>query len=214
MSTATTIDIPTLPPWEVEAAGQQQHLQRLTTATGSKLSFYKQHIRGWTNTTTITLQDYCIQEHLKTSMPWTRRRDLTRFRCSSHFLRVEMDRYHYNPPPRDARTCRLCNTEAVEDEHHMAFECNYAALVQIRQDYHHLFQTGEETISSLPALLKKPQCQLAGFIAACFTAGEYQERNQVSAQVMRTARAAARAAAAAAVPRRHSPRLLIQQRSA
>jgi hypothetical protein len=95
----------------------------------------------------------------------------------------------------------------------MVFDCTHAALVQIRQGYQHLFQKGDETITTLPALLKQPQSQLAGFITACFTAGGYQERNQVSTQVIRTSRRAARAAALAAeaVPRRRLPRLTTQQ---
>ena len=208
MAAVTAIDIPTMTPREVEEAGQQQHLQRLIDATGSKLSFYKEHILGWDTTATITVQNYRLKQHLKTAMPWSRRRDLSRFRASAHYLRVEMDRYLFNHPSRNNRTCRLCNVEAVEDEYHMAFGCTHAALVQIRQDYQHLFQNRNETITSLPALLKQPQSQLAGFITACFTAGDYQERNQVSTQVIRTARRAARAAAAEAVPRRHSPRLI------
>ncbi|KAL4513364.1 hypothetical protein Ndes2437B_g00576 [Nannochloris sp. 'desiccata'] len=207
---ATAAAIPTIHPSEVETAGQQQHLQQLTAATGSKLAFYKQHILGWDNTGAISQNDYSIQQHLKTSMPWTRRRDLSRFRASSHFLRVEMDRYHFNHVPRNTRTCRLCNTEAVEDEQHMVFECTHTALVQIRQNYQHLFQAGDLTVTTLPALLKQPQSQLAGFITACFTAGDYKERNQVSTQIIRTARRTARATAAAAMPRRHSPRLLAQ----
>ncbi|KAL4522063.1 hypothetical protein Ndes2437B_g07818 [Nannochloris sp. 'desiccata'] len=90
-----------------------------------------------------------------------------------------MDRYHFNHVPRNTRTCRLCNTEAVEDEQHMVFECTHTALVQIRQDYQHLFQAGDLTVTTLPALLKQPQSQLAGFITACFTAGDYKERNQI-----------------------------------
>ncbi|KAG7674780.1 hypothetical protein KSW81_006200 [Nannochloris sp. 'desiccata'] len=207
---ATAAAIPTIHPSEVETAGQQQHLQQLTAATGSKLAFYKQHILGWDNTGAISQNDYSIQQHLKTSMPWTRRRDLSRFRASSHFLRVEMDRYHFNHVPRNTRTCRLCNNEAVEDEQHMVFECTHTALVQIRQNYQHLFQAGDLTVTTLPALLKQPQSQLAGFITACFTAGDYKERNQVSTQIIRTARRTARATAAAAMPRRHSPRLLAQ----
>ena len=39
--------VPTLPPWVVEETGRQQHLQQLLAAGGSKMGFYKQHIRGW-----------------------------------------------------------------------------------------------------------------------------------------------------------------------
>jgi hypothetical protein len=73
-------------------------------ATGSKLSFYKQQILDWDTTAMISVQNYGIQQHLKTSMPWARRRDLSRFRASAHFLRVEMDRYHSNHPPRHTLT--------------------------------------------------------------------------------------------------------------
>lgn len=145
-------------------------------------------------------------------MPWRRRRELSRFRTSSHFLRVEMDRYLPHHPAHNTRTCRLCDTGAVEDEQHMVFECAHPALAQLRQDYKGLFLDEDSTsaITTLPALLRQQQNQLAAFIGACFKAGDYEQRNQISAQAT-AARTTARVAAAAAVPRRHSPRFNLQQ---
>ena len=214
---ATTTTIPaavpilTLKPWEVEATGQQQYLQQLTAATGTKIQFYKEKIRGWNGTTAINPSDYKMQPHLQTAMPWRRRRELSRFRTSSHFLRVEMDRYQYPLVPHHARVCRLCNSGAVEDEQHMVFECTHSALVQVGQDYSNLFlDNSDSAATTLPALLQQPQSQLSAFITACFTAGNYETRNQHPTQAIRTARTTARTAAAA-VPRRHSPRLIAQQ---
>ena len=206
--------VPTLPPWVVEEAGHQQHLQQLLAAGGSKMGFYKQNIRGWRDGEVVTHAEYKIQPHLEKTMPWRRRRELSRFRTSSHCLRVEMDRYLPHHPPRNTRTCRLCNDEAVEDEHHMVFECCHPTLVQLRQDYSGLFGNGETAITTLPVFLQQQQHkQLASFLGACFTAGGYEERNQIAAQVTaaRTARVVAAAAAAAAVPRRHSPRFTVPQ---
>lgn len=97
----------------------------------------------------------------------------------------------------------------------MVFECTLPALAQLRQDYNSLFldEASTSAITTLPALLKQQQNQLASFIGACFKAGNYEQRNQISAQVT-AARTTARAAAllaAAAVPRRHSPRFNLQQ---
>jgi hypothetical protein len=197
-TTAAATPILILRPWEVEAAEQQQYLQKLIAATGTKIQFYKQKIRGWTGTATINLTDYKMQPHLKTVMPWRRRRELSRFRTSSHFLRVEMDRYQYPQVPHNTRLCRLCNSGAVEDEEHMVFGCTNAALVQLRQDYNSLFSDNSDSaVTTLPALLQQPQRQLSAFIMACFTAGDYETRNQHPPQAIRAARTSARTAAAA-----------------
>ena len=112
-------------------------------------------------------------------MPWRRRRELSRFRTSSHFLRVEMDRYLPHHPAHNTRTCRLCDTGAVEDEQHMVFECAHPALAQLRQDYKGLFLDEDSTsaITTLAALLRQQQNQLAAFIGACSKAGDYEQRN-------------------------------------
>ena len=66
------------------------------------------------------------QEELYLSLPIPRRlrRDLARFRTTSHNLEVEMGR-HNNISFED-RLCKLCgrsNTFAVEDEFHVVFHC-------------------------------------------------------------------------------------------
>ena len=100
----------------------------------------------------------------------------------------------------------------------MAFDCTYPRLVQLRQDYDTLFQDQDTgaPVTTLPELLQQPRKPLATFIAACFAAGDYEDRNLPSRRAMRAAwtaaREAARAreAAAAAIPRRRSPRLNAQ----
>jgi len=77
---------PMLKPCEVESKGRLEHLQQLATAIGTKMEFYKQKIRGWDQHTDISSREYIMQRYLKTPMPWLWRRDLSRFRTSSHYL--------------------------------------------------------------------------------------------------------------------------------
>ena len=56
---------------------------------------------------------------------------ITRWRLSSHSLRIETGRYTRPKTPRSERNCSICNT--VEDEHHALFVCN--AHIFIREHY-------------------------------------------------------------------------------
>ena len=48
---------------------------------------------------------------------------LTRFRCSSHNLEIEVGRYRYNRVERYNRLCKVCNMQMVEDECHFLLVC-------------------------------------------------------------------------------------------
>ena len=51
---------------------------------------------------------------------------LTRFRISSHNLRIETGRYtRPNKTPPDQRTCLYCPSQAVEDEMHFLLKCSF-----------------------------------------------------------------------------------------
>ena len=51
------------------------------------------------------------------------RQMLARFRCSSHFLRIETDRKH--GIERNQRICLLCDSNEVEDEYHFLLVCSF-----------------------------------------------------------------------------------------
>ena len=47
---------------------------------------------------------------------------ITKWRLSSHRLRIETGRFDSPKTPRDKRVCSVCANK-VEDEHHVLFEC-------------------------------------------------------------------------------------------
>ena len=56
---------------------------------------------------------------------------ITKWRLSSHNLKIETGRYTTPPTPRDERVCSACTT-TVEDEHHVVFQCPLYRNVQIQ----------------------------------------------------------------------------------
>jgi hypothetical protein len=66
---------------------------------------------------------------------------LARFRLSNHYLAVEVGRWRRpEPVPVDMRTCELCGTGSVQDEHHHIFVC--PALQALRAEFPRLFMHG------------------------------------------------------------------------
>ena len=55
---------------------------------------------------------------------------ITRWRLSSHPLRIETGRYHRPKLQRNERTCIVCNT--LEDEHHSLFVCTAHTFIRTR----------------------------------------------------------------------------------
>ena len=56
---------------------------------------------------------------------------ITKWRLSSHNLKIETGRYTTPPTPRGERVCSECTT-AVEDEHHVIFQCLLYRSLQIQ----------------------------------------------------------------------------------
>ena len=56
---------------------------------------------------------------------------ITKWRLSSHNLKIETGRYTTPPTPGGKRVCSEC-TPAVEDEHHVVFQCPLYRSVQIK----------------------------------------------------------------------------------
>lgn len=170
----------------IETIGQQQHLELLRLASGTRDMFYKQHIRNWTQPQDISISSYDLPAYLQQLMPLRSRWDLSRFRTSSHYLRIEIERHigrGRHCLPREQRTCRFCISGAVEDEHHMVFECANPCFVQLRQDYASVFESGPSTLFSF---LAQPPRQVAGFISGCFQAGDFEAKYKSFHQSMRS----------------------------
>lgn len=91
--------------------------------------------------------------------------EVTRFRCSSHDLRVERDRYlpAAAKPPRHMRTCLLCASQSVEDEHHFIFECPLYESLRFR--FSDLFSTDGSTVH---CFLEQSQDRVAEYLYSCF----------------------------------------------
>ena len=58
------------------------------------------------------------------------RKIITRWRLSSHKLKVETERYSRNYVPRQSRVCLLCNI--LEDENHVVFVCPIYQLIRAK----------------------------------------------------------------------------------
>jgi hypothetical protein len=129
----------------------------------SKFAYYLQHVRG---------QQPLGQPaaHLAAAaVPSSHQRvSLTRLRTSCHALRVETDRYLpvSVKPARHQRTCRLCNSQLVEDEEYMIFHCPLYSHHRLR--FADLFTP--TTCTSLSSFLNQQnQSRIAAFVHSCFS---------------------------------------------
>ena len=66
------------------------------------------------------------------SIPPDIMRNVTRFRTSSHHLRVETDRWSKPVRNWNERICTLCDIPVVQDEMHVICECRDKVLVDVR----------------------------------------------------------------------------------
>ena len=54
------------------------------------------------------------------------------FRISSHTPEIETGRHRRPKVPIEERTCKICQSNSVEDEQHFLIECLVADIVQLR----------------------------------------------------------------------------------
>jgi hypothetical protein len=94
------------------------------------------------------------------NVPYAHLISLISFRTSSHNLEVQRLRQVHPRVPRALRTCPLCNSGSVQDEHHMLFDCPY--LASARLQYPALFHAhhGIKSMSMTPFLTS----MLASFV--------------------------------------------------
>ena len=88
---------------------------------------------------------------------------LSRLRCSCHDLRIERDRYlpPSIKPPRHLRTCLMCGSDSIEDEHHMVFDCPLYSTIRFK------FADIFSTCLTLDSFLSQNQGKVAEFIYSC-----------------------------------------------
>ena len=58
---------------------------------------------------------------------------IARFRISSHTLEIETGRHRRPKVPVEERTCKICESNSVEDEQHFLRECLAPEIVQLRK---------------------------------------------------------------------------------
>lgn len=142
--------------------GQQQSCSgdRIQPRASSKFALYLENIRG--GTPLGQLVPYLFDGAVKNSKSRT---CLSRFRCSCHDLRIERDRYlpALLKPPRHLRSCLICASDEVEDEHHMIFHC--PLYDSLRFQFADLFSTDCRTVSCF--LSSTNQDRTANFVYAC-----------------------------------------------
>ena len=130
--------------------------------SSNKFAHYLEHVRGdW------PLGQMAPHLAVEAVQDARHRSCLSRFRCSSHSLRVETDRHLPNAikPARHLRTCLICASSSVEDEDHFIFSCPlYAGL---RFEYADIFSTDCLTLDQF--LSHPNQDKIAQFVYACFT---------------------------------------------
>ena len=172
--TGTLLGVTELDEEEVVARARAAWMRRAGTATGGGVPQQQQQQAPYTGGNKFAQYLECIRGELPLGQPAPHlalgavhdarhRICLSRFRCSAHHLRVERDRYlpEAIKPPRHLRTCLICCSDSVEDEHHFIFHCPlYSGL---RFEYADLFSTDRlhEFLS------QTSQDRVAKFIYAC-----------------------------------------------
>ena len=75
----------------------------------------------------------------------TKRKTVTRWRLSSHKLKIETGRYSRPYTKRDDRLCKVCNV--IEDESHAIYDCKAHNI--IRENYKHLINLKHRNIKQI-----------------------------------------------------------------
>lgn len=109
-----------------------------------------------------TTADYRAAEYVRQVDRRAQLKHLAQLRTGSHHLRIETGRWERPRISRDERLCLRCDSDSVDDEHHMVFEC--LALEHIRQRFPDLFG-GPTTLSSF---LRQDSRQVASYVSTCF----------------------------------------------
>ena len=97
--------------------------------------------------------------YLIRDLPHKVERNMSRFRTSSHYLKVETDRWKRPIVPWKDRVCHLSDYGTVQDEHHVVFECTDEALLDSRRKYQSLISQSENKMIPLHYLMCNPEVE-------------------------------------------------------
>ena len=116
----------------------------------ANLEEMKQTINNATTTYLTRYRDICGTEHNDCLYGQFLREDkrviITKWRLSSHNIKIETGRYTTPSTPREDRVCSKCPS-SVEDEHHVVFQCPLYRRVQMK------YQDLLLRLKSIPELL-------------------------------------------------------------
>ena len=131
-----------IPIGEIKQMLHDQYLQEWSSSlssTSGKLRLYK-------------LCKYEFKRELYLQLPMHLRCILSRLRLSYHSLLIETGRYRKPKPiPVDERKCIFCNMNAIEDEIHFLFYCEFYQKTKEYQDFVLEFGLNRAEVKSLPA---------------------------------------------------------------
>jgi len=80
---------------------------------------------------------YSMPHYLKMALSSRVMRNVSRFRLRGHNLRCETA--SYKDSDKSMRTCNRCACGENQNEKHVMFNCTWDAIVQLRQEYNHIF---------------------------------------------------------------------------
>ena len=90
-----------------------------------KLQFYQNFRKG-----------HDAENYLEMILSFDQRRQLTKFRLSSHKLVIETGRYSKPKTPVQQKLCVLCNRNEIETEKHLFLKCSLYS--KLRTDFFHI----------------------------------------------------------------------------
>ena len=98
-----------------------------------------------------------MHHYLKRDLPHRVIRNMARFRTSSHYLKVETDRWKRPKVPWKNRVCDLCDLGVVQDEHHVVFECREEVLLNARHKFQNIISQAEDRMVPMQYLMNNPR---------------------------------------------------------
>lgn len=122
------------------------HDWKSDVCTLSKLDTYREFKN------TITPEKYIFEVKI-----YAHRIALSRFRCSAHCLRIELDRGKLQ---RDQRICQLCNTNQIENEYHFLLICPF--FREFRELYLPYHVYNQPSFSKFINVMKSQNADLLG----------------------------------------------------
>ena len=94
-------------------------------------------------------------------------RNNARFRLSGHRLRVETSTWEQAETDRACDACIVSLGEHIQDEQHIALECEHVLLRDLREEFSDVFDAWRDTDGSFRAFMDLESCRLPRYISRC-----------------------------------------------